>query len=96
MIAVDSFRIRSVVDIIHELFQVKEVPMKYLNKFNIVAGIQNFTALLKSKDTLLPVHQLNAIKCAVAVILCVDFDIYMQHSCPKESSFLDNVQKEDH
>ena len=49
MIDVDRFRIRYVVDIIQEWFQVKEVLMEHLNNFNIIYGTQNFTALLKSK-----------------------------------------------
>ena len=49
MIDVDRFRIRYVVDIIQEWFQVKEFLMEHLNNFNIIYGTQNFTALLKSK-----------------------------------------------
>ena len=49
MIDADSFNIRSVSEIIQELFQDKEVFMKHLNNFNIISGIQHFTALLKVK-----------------------------------------------
>ena len=75
MIDVDSFNIKSVVEIIQEWFQVKEFFMEHLNNFNIISGIQNFTALLKSKDILLPVQHLKAVKFAAAVILCVALDI---------------------
>ena len=75
MIGVDSFRIRSVVEIIQEWFQVKEVFMESLNNFNIISDIQIFTALLKIKDILIPVQQLKPVKCAVTVIICVDLDI---------------------
>ena len=75
MIDVESFRIRSVVEIIKELLQLKEVFMEHLNNFKIIAGIQNFTALLKSKYILLQVQQLKALKCAVTVIICVSLDI---------------------
>ena len=51
--------------------------MEHLNNFNIICGIQNCTALLKSKDILLPVHHLKAVKCAVTFIICVDPDIEM-------------------
>ena len=77
MIDVDSFRIRSVVDIIQEWYQVKEVFMDHLNNFNIIAGIQNFTALLKSKDIFLLIQNLKDVKYALTVILCVDLDIEM-------------------
>ena len=77
MIDGESFRIRYIVEIIQEWFQVKEFSMEYLNNFNIISGIQKFTALLKSKDIWLPVQHLTAVKCAVKVILCVDFDIEM-------------------
>ena len=66
-----------------------------MNNFNIVSYIQKSTALLKSKYILLLVHHLKAIKCAVAVILCVALDIEMKISCTKESSLLDYVQKLD-
>ena len=49
--------------------------MEHLNNFNIIAGIQNLTALLKSKDILLPVQHLKAVKYAVTVIICVALDI---------------------
>ena len=42
MTDIDSFRIRYVVEIIQELFQVKDFFMEHLNHFNIIAGIQNF------------------------------------------------------
>ena len=70
IIDVVSFWIRSVVDIIQELFQVKEFFMEHLNNFNIIAGIQNFTEILKSKDIFLPIQHLNTVKCAVTLI-CV-------------------------
>ena len=50
MIYIDSFRIRSVVEITQEWFQVKEVSMERLNNFNIPAGVQNFIALIKSEE----------------------------------------------
>ena len=50
IIDVESFRIRSAVDIIKEWLQVKEVFMEHLNNFNVIYVIQSFTALLKSKD----------------------------------------------
>ena len=52
--------------------------MEHLNNFNIIAGIQNFTALIKSKEHFLLVQHLKAVKCAVAFILCVALDIEMQ------------------
>ena len=75
MIDVEIFRIRYVVDIIKELFQVKEVFMEHLNNFNIISGIKIFTSLLKIKDILLPVHQLKDVKCAVTIIICMAHDI---------------------
>ena len=57
--------------------------MEHLNNFNILAGIQNFTALLKSKDMLLPLQHLKAVKCAVTVIFCVELDIEIQSIRPK-------------
>ena len=83
MIDVESFRIRSVVDIIQEWYQVKEALMDHLNNFNILSDIQNSAELLKSKDFLLLVQHLKAIKCAVTVIFFVALDIEMQSSCPK-------------
>ena len=62
MIDVDSFRTRSIVEIIQELYQVKKVFMEHLNNFNIISGIQNFALLLKSKDILFPVHHLKYVK----------------------------------
>ena len=56
-----------------------------LNNFIIIDGIQNFTAIIKSKETMLPLQHLKDVKRAVAVILCVDLDIEMQSSYPKES-----------
>ena len=71
MIDVDSFSIRSVLEIIQEWFQFKEVFMEHLNNFNTISGIQNFTALLKSKDIFLPVQNLKDVKCVVTLIfLC--------------------------
>ena len=70
--------------------------MGHLNKFNILSGIQNFEELPKSKDILLLVQHLKAIKYLATVILCVAFDIEMKSSCPKESSLSDHVQKSDH
>ena len=49
--------------------------MGHLNKFNILSGIQNFEELPKSKDILLLVQHLKAIKYLATVILCVAFDI---------------------
>ena len=69
--------------------------MENLNNFNIIYGIQNFTALLKSKDILLQVQHLKAVKYAVAVIVYVTLDIEMQSSCSKEPPLLDHVQKAD-
>ena len=51
-----------------------------LNNFIIIDGIQNFTAIIKSKETMLPLQHLKDVKRAVAVILCVDLDIEMQSS----------------
>ena len=62
MIDVEIFRIRSVIEKINELFQVKEVFMAHMYNFNIIAGIQNLTSLLKSKDMLLLVQHLKAVK----------------------------------
>ena len=76
MIDVDSFRIRSVVEIIQELFQVKEFFVEHLNNFNIIAGIQNFTVLLKSKDICFPVQKLTDVKYAVTFIIYVAPDIF--------------------
>ena len=75
MIDVDSFSIRYVVEIVQGLFQFEEVFMENLNNFNIVAGTQNFTALLKSKHILLPVQLLKAVKCAVTVTFGATLDI---------------------
>ena len=70
MIDVDIFSIRFVVGIIQELFQVKEVFMEHLNKFNILACIKNSTSLLKSKDFFITLQYLKAVKCVVIVVLC--------------------------
>ena len=70
--------------------------MEHLNTFNIISGIQNFTALLKSKDILIPVKHLEYVKCAATVILCVVLDIKMKISCTKEYSLLAHVKKVDH
>ena len=70
--------------------------MKKLYNFNIISGIQNFIALLKSKEMFLPVQHLRAVKCAVAVILCVALDTETQIICPKEPYLLDHVQKPYH
>ena len=61
MIGVDIFSIRSAVEITQELSQVKEVFIGHLNNSNILASIQKFTALLKSRDVLFLVHHLKAI-----------------------------------
>ena len=74
----------------------KKQVMEHLNNFNIIDGIQNSTALLKSKDILLLVQHLKAVKCVTTVIICVDPDIEMQSICPIESSLLDHIQKMDH
>ena len=63
MIDVESFRIRSVVEITQEWYQITEVFMEYLNNSNIIADIQNFTALLNSKEIFFrynPLRLLNA------------------------------------
>ena len=60
--------------------------MEYLNNFNIITSIQNFAVL----------QQIKAVKCAITVIFCVELDIEMKSSCPKEPSLLDNVWKVDH
>ena len=73
----------SVVDIIKEWLQVIEFFMEHLNNFNIIVGIQNFTAIIKSKEILLPVQQIKSVKCVVTVILCVALDIEMKIICPK-------------
>ena len=83
MIDVDSFRIRSIIYIIQEWYQVKEVFMEHLNNFNILVGVQTFTALLKIKNILIPVQHLKNIKCAVTVILCVALDEEIQSSGTK-------------
>ena len=70
--------------------------MEHLNNFNILADIQKFTALLKSKDLFLPVQHLKDVKCAVTVILCVTLETEMKSFWPNESSLLDRVQKADH
>ena len=70
--------------------------MEHLNKFNIVAGIKNFTALLKSKYILLLIQHLKAVKCVVTVIICVAPYIEIKISCPKESSLIGHVQNLDH
>ena len=57
--------------------------MEFLNNFNIISGMQNFTALHKSKVILLPVHCLKAVRCVATVILCVALDIETKSSCPK-------------
>ena len=57
--------------------------MEHLNNFNIFSGIQNFTALLKSEEMLLPVQRLKAFNFVVTVILCLALDIEMQSSCTK-------------
>ena len=67
----------------------KRIFMEHLNKFNIISGIQNFTALLKSKDILLQLQYLKDVKCVVAVIFCVVLDIEIQIICPRESFLLD-------
>ena len=59
--------------------------MERLNNLN------NFTALLKNKDILLPVQHLKAVKCAVTLIIYVDLDIDIKSGYPKESSLLDHV-----
>ena len=69
--------------------------MDHLNNFKIIAGIQNFTALLKIKYILLPVKHLKGVKCAVKVILCVTLYIDMQIRFPKEPSLFDHFQKAD-
>ena len=83
MIDVDSFIIRSVLEIIQELLQVKGFFVEHLNNFNIIVDIKNFTELLKSKDIFLLVQNLKAVKCAVIVIICVALDIEIQSICPK-------------
>ena len=70
--------------------------MEYLNNFKIISGNQNSTALMKSKDILIPVQHLNAVKIVVTAILCVELGIEIQSISPKESSLLDNVHKLDH
>ena len=52
--------------------------MENLNNFNILAGIQNFTPLIKSKDILLPVMQLKSVKCVATAIICVELDKEMK------------------
>ena len=64
--------------------------MERLNNLN------NFTALLKNKDILLPVQHLKAVKCAVTLIIYVDLDIDIKSGYPKESSLLDHVYKASH
>ena len=68
--------------------------MENLNNFNIIAGIQNFTALLKSKDILLPIEHLKAVKFVVAVILCVALDKEMKVSVPKNPPSLIMFRKQ--
>ena len=75
MIDVDSFRIKSIVDTIHEWLQVKEFLMENLNNFNMIAIIQNFTAILKITNILLPVDHFKAVKYVVTEILCVTHGI---------------------
>ena len=70
--------------------------MGHLNNFNILAGIQNFTALLESKDILLIVQNLKAVNYVVTEIYCVALDIEMKIICSQYSFLLDNVYKEDH
>ena len=70
--------------------------MEILNNFKIISGIQNFAALLKSKDFLIPVQILKSVKCEFEVNICVALDIEMQSSCPKESSLIDHIKKADH
>ena len=70
--------------------------MEHMNNFNIIARIQNFTSILKSKDILLPLQHLKAVKCVVTVIFCAALDIEMQSIRPKKTSLLDHVQKADH
>ena len=96
MFYVDSFRISSIVDIIQELFQVKEVLMEHLNNSNIIACIQNSTEILKSKDILLLVQHLNSVKGLVTIIIGAAVDIEMQSIYYKESFLLDHVQIEYH
>ena len=96
MIDVYSFRTSSSIEIFQEWFQVKEFLMEHLNNFNIIAGIQNFTALLKSKQILLPKQHCKDVKYAVTGIIFVDLDKEIQSSFPKELSLLDHVQKVDH
>ena len=69
--------------------------MENLNNVNILAGIQNFTSLIKSKDILLPVMQLKSVKCVATVIICVELDKEMKLSWTKEYPLLDHAQKAD-
>ena len=75
MIDVENFRIRLIIEIIQELFEVKEVFMEHLNNFKNISGIKNFTALLKVKENLLLVHHLENVEYTVTVVLCVSIDI---------------------
>ena len=78
-----SYNIRSAIEIIQEWFQVKEVFMEHLNNFNIISVIQNFIALLKIKDLLIPLQHHKAVKWSVTVILCGTLDIEIQSGCLK-------------
>ena len=71
----------------------QNVLMEHLNNFSIISGIQNFAALIKSKDIFLLVQQLNSVKFAVTVILFVALDTEMKSSCPKKSSLPYRVRK---